>query len=386
MPAYFLSVSACYLSNLARNPVMLISATSLMLTACFDQPAPTVQAPVEVVVEEIKNQSITLTNEFPGRTLAFQSSQVRPQISGILKQRLFTEGADVKEGQVLYLVESSPYQAALEEAKADVLSARPKAERYRQLAKIDAISRQESEDALATLRKSEAAVKSAQIDLDNTQIKAPISGRIGTSNYTAGALVSAEQSDALATINQLDPVYVDVVQSSAQWLALRRQVDAGQVVTVDGKPSAQLVMEDGVTYPHQGTLEVVDAAVKESTGSVKLRAVFANPDHLLLPGMYVKARVTMATNNQAILAPQRAVTRNNKGEAVVLLVGNDGTVEQRVVKVGDAVGDRWAVTSGLSVGEKIIVEGGQRARAGQAVKVVPPTPAPESTNTSGQPG
>ncbi|MEC5318725.1 efflux RND transporter periplasmic adaptor subunit [Brenneria populi subsp. brevivirga] len=387
MPAYFLSVPVSYVSRLARKPVMFISAAGLMLTACFDQPAPNAQAPVaEVVVEEIKIQSIALTHEFPGRTLAFQSSQVRPQISGLLQQRLFTEGADVQAGQTLYLVEPAPYQAALDEAKADVLSARPKAERYRQLAKLDAISRQESEDALAALRKSEAAVKSAQIDLDNTRIKAPISGRIGTSNYTAGALVSAEQSEALATINQLDPIYVDVAQSSAQWLALRRQVDAGQVVTVNGKPEVQLVMEDGVAYPHKGTLEVVDAAVKASTGSVKLRAVFANPDHLILPGMYVKAKVAMATNNQAILAPQKAVTRNNKGEAVVLLVGDDGKVEQRVINVGDTVGDRWVVTRGLNAGEKIIVEGGQRARAGQTVKIVSPVPAPEAANAAGQPG
>jgi multidrug efflux system membrane fusion protein len=336
------------------------------------------------VVEEIKAQSISLANELPGRTIAFQSSQVRPQIGGILKQRLFTEGADVKAGQVLYVVDPAPYQAVIERAEADltsaqaeVFAARPKAERYYELVALDAMSKQDGDDALAALRQSEAAVRvaeaavrAAKIDFDNTRIKAPISGRIGTSNYTAGALVSAEQSEALATINQLDPVYVDVVQPSAQWLALRRKVDGGEVVTVDGKPVVRLILEDGITYERSGTLEVVDAAVDKSTGSVKLRAVFLNPKHLILPGMYVKASLAMATNPQAILAPQRAITRNNKGEAVALVVGEDNKVEQRIVQTGDVLGDRWVVTNGLTVGEKIIVEGGQRARAGQTVTAV----------------
>ncbi|MFJ5428062.1 efflux RND transporter periplasmic adaptor subunit [Pectobacterium actinidiae] len=362
-----------------RLPVMLTSAVAcLMLVACKEEPTPAAPTSTEVVVEEVKTQSLALASEFPGRTVAFQSSQVRPQIGGILKQRLFTEGADVKSGQVLYKVDPAPYEAALESAQADVLAARPKAQRYRELLKLDAVSRQEADDATSELRRGEAAVRTARINLDNTRIKAPISGRISTSNYTAGALVSAEQSEALATINQLDPVYVDIVQPSAQWLALRRQIDAGQVVTTDGKPQVRLTLEDGIAYDKPGTLEVVEAAVQETTGNVKLRAVFPNPDNLLLPGMYVRARLSMATNQQAILIPQQAVSRNGKGEALVLLVGQDSKVEQRIVRTGQAAGDRWVVTAGLKAGEKIIVEGGQRTRPGQNVTAVPPA-APKAT-------
>lgn len=364
------SSAMAHRSVFACVPTILAStAVGLLLAACSEAPEPPAAAAVEVVVEEVRTQSLSLAFELPGRTVAFQSSQVRPQISGILQQRLFTEGSNVKKGQLLYQVDPAPYQATLEQAEAELLAARPKAERYRELVELDAISRQDADDAMATLRKYEAAVRSARIDLENTRIKAPISGRIGTSNYTAGALVSASQSEALATINQLDPIYADVVQSSAQWLALRHKIDTGKVVMAGGKPKVELILEDGTVYKHTGTLEVVEASVSESTGSVKLRAVFANPEQLILPGMYVKARVSMATDSQAILVSQKAVTRNTKGEAVVLLVGEDNKVEQRIVRTGDAVGDRWIITQGLKAGERIIVEGGQRARAGETVKV-----------------
>lgn len=373
--------------------VLVGASLCILLAACSEAPAPA-PSPVEVVVEEVKPQSISLTNELPGRTTAFQSSPVRPQVGGILRKRLFTEGANVKQGEVLYEVEPAPYQAAYDQAqgdlaraRAEVLAARPKAERYSELVALDAISKQDGEDAVAALRQSEAAVvtaegalRSARINLNNTSIKAPISGRIGTSNYTAGALVSAEQGEALVTINQLDPIHVDVVQSSAQWLALRRRIDTGEVASVDGKPQVKLIMEDGVSYGHAGTLEVVDAAVKETTGSVKLRAVFPNPDGLLLPGMYVKALLSMATNPKAIVAPQKAITRNNKGEALAMVVGGDGKVEQRVVQTADALGDRWLITSGLQAGDQIIVEGAQRARPGQTVKVVPAASAPQESS------
>lgn len=380
-------------AHLHSAGVLASAAASFALIACSESPPP-VQGPVEVVIEKIKTQSISLTNELPGRTTAFQNSQVRPQIGGILKRRLFTEGADVKEGQVLYQVDPAPYEAIYEQAQAElartqaaVIAAQPKAERYRELVELDAISKQDAEDAISALRQYEASViaataalRAAKINLDNTRIKAPISGRIGTSNYTSGALVSPDQSEALVTINQLDPIYVDIVQSSAQLLALRRKVDAGEVATVDGKPEVKLILEDGITYERTGSLEVVDAAVKETTGSVKLRAVFSNPKHLILPGMYVKAVLSMATNHNAILVPQKAVTRNSKGEAVVLVITGEDKVERRIVQASDALGDRWVVVSGLKEGERIVVEGSQRVRPGQPVKVVQ---ANEATSPSG---
>lgn len=340
-------------------------------------------AQAEVTVTAVKSESLAIDSELPGRTSAYQSADVRPQVGGILRQRLFTEGADVKAGQVLYQIDPATYQAAYDTAKGDlakaeatVISARPKVERYRNLMALDAVSKQSTDEAVASLREAEAAVvsakaslQSARINLNYTRISAPISGRIGTSTSTAGALVTADQSTALATINQLDPILVDVTQSSAQLLQLRRQIDAGALKAVAGKAQVRIVLEDGSTYAHAGTLEFVGASVDKATGNVQLRAIVPNPEKLLLPGMYVKAVLSMAVDEQAILVPQQSVSRNAKGEATALVIGEDAKVQQRVLQLGQAVGDKWSVRSGLKTGDKVVVEGGQKVKAGDSVKV-----------------
>lgn len=355
----------------------------LGVAACSEPPAPTQQAP-EVAVVTVVTQRLTIDQTLPGRTVAYMTSDVRPQVGGILRKRLFDEGEMVEEGQVLYEIDPATYQAAFDAAKGDlaqaeaaVLSAKPKAERYEALVALDAISRQDGDDAVATLRQSEAAVvaaraalQAARINLDYTRIKAPISGHIGTSSYTPGALVSAGQADVLATIQQLDPIYVDVSQSSSEHLELRRRLDAGQLKAVDGKPEVRVVLEDGSTHSHAGTLEVVDARVDPTTGTVRLRAVIPNPDDLLLPGMFVRAELAMAVDEQAILLPQQAVSRDAKGQPQALVVDAAGKVEQRRLGTGAVVGGHWVITEGLAAGDRVVVEGGQRLRPGMEVRTV----------------
>ncbi|MBV6863505.1 efflux RND transporter periplasmic adaptor subunit [Xanthomonas euvesicatoria] len=363
--------------------LLLLAAATTLMAACSSRQPP--QMPqTQVGVQTLKAQRLAVDQTLSGRTVAYVTSDVRPQVGGILRKRLFTEGQDVQAGQVLYEIDPASYQAAYDTARGDlaqaeaaVLSARPKAQRYQTLVGLDAVSKQDGDDALATLRSNEAAVvaakaslQTARINLDYTRITAPVSGRIGTSSYTPGALVSAGQSEVLATINQLDPIYVDVTQSSAQLLQLRRQLDTGQLKAVDGKAEVTLQLEDGSTYAHSGTLEVVDAAVDTATGTVKLRAVVPNPERVLLPGMYVTAKLSMAVDEQAILVPQQAISRNSKGQAVALVVGSDNKVAQRVLTTGDAIGDKWAVRQGLKAGDKVIVQGLQKASVGAEVRAV----------------
>ncbi|WP_372166593.1 efflux RND transporter periplasmic adaptor subunit [Xanthomonas axonopodis] len=363
--------------------LLLLAAATTLMAACSSRQPP--QMPqTQVGVQTLKAQRLAVDQTLSGRTVAYVTSDVRPQVDGILRKRLFTEGQDVQAGQVLYEIDPASYQAAYDTAKGDlaqaeaaVLSARPKAQRYQTLVGLDAVSKQDGDDALATLRSNQAAVvaakaslQTARINLDYTRITAPVSGRIGTSSYTPGALVSAGQSEVLATINQLDPIYVDVTQSSAQLLQLRRQLDAGQLKAVDGKAEVTLQLEDGSTYAHSGTLEVVDAAVDTATGTVKLRAVVPNPERVLLPGMYVTAKLSMAVDEQAILVPQQAISRNSKGQAVAMVVGSDNKVAQRVLTTGDAIGDKWVVRQGLKAGDKVIVQGLQKASVGAEVRAV----------------
>ncbi|MCP3043491.1 efflux RND transporter periplasmic adaptor subunit [Xanthomonas euvesicatoria] len=363
--------------------LLLLAAATTLMAACSSRQPP--QMPqTQVGVQTLKAQRLAVDQTLSGRTVAYVTSDVRPQVGGILRKRLFTEGQDVQAGQVLYEIDPASYQAAYDTAKGDlaqaeaaVLSARPKAQRYQTLVGLDAVSKQDGDDALATLRSNQAAVvaakaslQTARINLDYTRITAPVSGRIGTSSYTPGALVSAGQSEVLATINQLDPIYVDVTQSSAQLLQLRRQLDTGQLKAVDGKAEVTLQLEDGSTYAHSGTLEVVDAAVDTATGTVKLRAVVPNPERVLLPGMYVTAKLSMAVDEQAILVPQQAISRNSKGQAVAMVVGSDNTVAQRVLTTGDAIGDKWVVRQGLKAGDKVIVQGLQKASVGAEVRAV----------------
>ncbi|CEE15792.1 efflux RND transporter periplasmic adaptor subunit [Xanthomonas citri] len=374
---------------------LLPAAVTTLMAACSTRQPP--QMPqTQVGVQTLKVQRLAVDQTLSGRTVAYVTSDVRPQVGGIVRKRLFTEGQDVQAGQVLYEIDPASYQAAYDTAKGDlaqaeaaVLSARPKAQRYQTLVGLDAVSKQDGDDALATLRSNEAAVvaakaslQTARINLDYTRITAPVSGRIGTSSYTSGALVSAGQSEVLATINQLDPIYVDVTQSSAQLLQLRRQLDAGQLKAVDGKAEVTLQLEDGSTYAHSGTLEVVDAAVDTATGTVKLRAVVPNPERLLLPGMYVTAKLSMAVDEQAILVPQQAISRNSKGQAVALVVGSDNKVAQRVLTTGDAIGDKWVVRQGLKAGDKVIVQGLQKASVGAEVKAVEVTAAAMAGNAA----
>lgn len=343
------------------------------------------QGPAMVGVQTLQTESLVMEQSLAGRSAAHMVSEVRPQVGGIVLKRLFDEGQQVRAGQVLYQIDPRTFEASLEsargqlaQAEAAVQAARPKAERYKNLVKIDAISQQEGDDALATLRQNEAAVvsakaavRAAQINLEYTQVKAPISGRIGTSTYTPGALVTANQAAALTTIQQLDPIYVDVTQTSAQLLALRKQIASGALKAVNGKVSVKIILEDGTALAQNGTLEFVGTSVDTSTGNVSLRAVVPNPDGLLLPGTYVKAVIPAAVNEQAILVSQSAVTRNTKGEPVVKLVGADGKVQERKVETGDAIKDRWVITSGLKAGEQLIISGATKVRGGQEVKIAP---------------
>ncbi|QIL79702.1 efflux RND transporter periplasmic adaptor subunit [Diaphorobacter sp. HDW4A] len=345
-----------------------------------------------VSVQPVVAQQLVMEQSLVGRTAAHMVSEVRPQVGGIILKRLFTEGQSVKAGQVLYQIDPRTYEASLDSAKgqlaqaeAAVLAAKPKAERYQNLVKIDAISKQDGDDAIATLRQNEAvvvsvkaAVRAAQINLEFTKVTAPISGRIGTSTFTPGALVTANQTNALSTIQQLDPLYVDVTQTSAQLLALRKQIASGALKEVNGRVPVKIVLEDGSSYAHQGTLEFIGTSVDTGTGNVSLRAMVPNPEGLLLPGTYVKAVMPSAVNDRAILLAQSVVSRNTKGEPVVKLVGESGKVEERLIQTGDAINDQWVVTSGLKEGERVIVGGASTARAGQDAKVVEPAAAKAS--------
>ncbi|KFX70418.1 hemolysin D [Pseudomonas taeanensis MS-3] len=372
-----------------RTLATLALAIGLALTGCSPTPKPPQKGPSEVGIITLTPQPQTLTSELPGRTKAWMSAQIRPQVSGIVKQRLFTEGSEVKAGDALYKLDPAPYQATYAQAKASAAetkatlkSAQLKAKRYVELAKIDAISQQDNEDAQASLYSAEAAyqaaqanVESARINLNHTTITAPITGRIEASSVTPGALVTASQDSVLTTVQQLDPLYVDITQSSTDVLRLKRQLADGTLVGAD-KDSVKidLLLEDGSHYGHAGQLQFSAASVSESTGSVTLRAVVPNPEGLLLPGMYVRAVVTEAIDPQALLVPQRAVTRSHSGATSVLVVIDD-KVEQRLVSIERSVGNQWWVSSGLSAGDQVIVEGGQKVRIGDAVSSVTIQPA-----------
>ena len=310
-------------------------------------------------------------------------AEVRPQVGGILQQRLFTEGADVKAGQALYQIDPATYEAALDSAQAalmkseaNVTPARLKAERFRELLAIKAVSKQEYDDAQAAFKQAEAdvavnraAVKTARINLEYTKVRSPISGRIGKSAFTPGALVTANQAQALTSVRQLDPVYVDITQSSQDLLRLRAQFTNGELRSVAEEAPVRLKLENGAMYPHEGRLQFTDVSVDESTGMVSLRALFPNPEHILLPGMYVRAVITEGVDENALLVPQRALRRDPKGQASVLLVDGGGKAEVRLVDVGRTVGDSWQVLSGLNPGDLVIVEGGQNVRPGMSVKI-----------------
>lgn len=359
-----------------------VVAWAVWLGGCSQDKPQGGQAKTEVGIVTLQSENVVLQSELPGRTVPSLMSDVRPQVSGIVKARLFQEGASVKAGQLLYQIESSSYEAAYEQAKADLANAEAgvaasklKHERYAELLAIEGVSKQEADDAhatyqqaLATVALKKAALQSAQINLDYTRIRAPISGRISKSNVTAGALVTANQETALATIRALDPIYVDLTQSSTQMLRLRKLLNTNGVSL--GSASMRLKLEDGSDYGRTGTLESQEVAVDEATGSVTLRAQFANPDGLLLPGMYVRAVLDEAVSSVALLVPQQSVSRDTKGNALAMVIGKDDKVEQRMVVVDRAVGNKWLITEGLNAGERIVVEGLGKIRPGEAVQVV----------------
>lgn len=369
----------------ALTRAVLCMLLSLMLLACEEggKGAPGSSGPREVVIIKLEPRREVYTTALAGRIASFQVAEVRPQVGGILQQRLFTEGADVKAGQALYQIDPATYEAALDsaqaalmKAEANVTPARLKAERFRELLAMKAVSKQEYDDAQAAFKQAEAdvavnraAVKTARINLEYTKVRSPISGRIGKSAFTPGALVTANQAQALTSVRQLDPVYVDITQSSQDLLRLRAQFTNGELRSAAEEAPVRLKLENGAMYPHEGRLQFTDVSVDESTGMVSLRALFPNPEHILLPGMYVRAVIAEGVDENALLVPQRALRRDPKGQASVLLVDGGGKVDVRLVDVGRTVGDSWQVLSGLKPGDRVIVEGGQNVRPGMSVKI-----------------
>jgi membrane fusion protein, multidrug efflux system len=348
-------------------------------------PAPSAQDfRTEVTVVSLKAQPVTLTHELPGRTSAYLVADVRPQVSGIIKRRLFTEGGLVRSGQVLYEIDDSLYRAqydnaraALQKAQANEVAAQLAARRAAELIKIDAISAQDNENATsaaaqaaADVAAAHAALDGAAVNLAYTRITAPITGRIGRSSVTAGALVTADQSTALATIQELDPIYVDVNQSSADWLVLKQEIDSGSIQSTGAGTPATIVLENGTTYRHRGKLLFTDVTVDPTTGNFLLRALVPNPEGLLLPGMYVRAVIDEGVLPRGVLAPQRGVQHDPRGDATALVVNAAGKVEERHVGITRAVGNRWLIDSGLSAGDRLIVSGVQKVMPGMPVHAV----------------
>jgi membrane fusion protein, multidrug efflux system len=340
----------------------------------------------EVAFVTIAPRQLELTTTLPGRASAFLTAQIRPQVNGIILKRHFQEGADIEAGQLLYQIDPAPFKVALDSARAsldraqaNLPSMRSRAERYKELLDSNAVSRQDYDDAAAALEQVLAdiaywktAMENARINLAYTRVTAPISGTIGRSTVTDGALVTAHQPLVLATIHQLDPIYVDVTQSSAEFLRIRRGMESGQLVRdAEAAQKVRLLLEDGTPYAHEGVLQFSDVTVDPGTGSFILRIVVPNPDHLLLPGMFVRAAVQEGVASQAILVPQQGVSRNPKGEPVAMIVDESGVVAQRFLSIDRAIGDQWLVTSGLSAGDRVIVEGMQRIRPGATVRAVP---------------
>ncbi len=364
-----------------------VTAAATLTVACKKGPSgPPPGGPVEVAVVTVKPEKIVLTTELPGKTSPYLVAEVRPQVNGLIRSRAFEEGSDVKAGDLLYQIDPAQYQAAYDQAKAalamaeaNVPAARLRAERLKGLVEIKATPRQNYDDALAALQQAEASVEaakataeSARINLSYTPIRAPIPGRTGKSSVTVGALVTAYQPVPLMVVQQLDPIYVDVTQSSAELLRLRQGLESGRLKrSSESWSRVKLLLEDGTPYPLEGKLKFRDVTVDSTTGSVTLRMVFPNPSNLLLPGMFVRAVVEEGVSGDAILVPQQGVTRDQKGNPYALVAGKEGKVEQRILTLDRAVGDRWLVAKGLASGDRVIVEGLQRIRPGADVKAVP---------------
>jgi membrane fusion protein (multidrug efflux system) len=372
------------------------------LAGCKKQAAaPKPPPPTEVGIVTIHARPVSLTSELPGRTNAFRSADVRPQVNGLIQKRLFVEGEDVKEGQQLYQIDPAPYQAALDSAKAAVQRAKASVtmaqltvDRDRPLVKATAISRQDLDNAVGTLEQGkadlasgEASVESANVNLAYTRVFSPISGHSGRSSVTEGALVTANQTTPLVTITQLDPMYVDVTQPVTTLLRLKRELASGKLKSAGtNQAEVHLTLEDGTEYPQVGKLQFSEVTVDEATGSVTLRAVFPNPDGILLPGMFVRERIQEGVSEQGLLVPQQGVARDMRGEPTALVVDKDNKVERRQLTADRAIGTDWLVLSGIADGDRVIVEGVQKVRPGVTVKPVEqaadkPAAAPGSNGT-----
>ncbi len=355
--------------------------TGLAALACLCACAPTKSStkppPPSVGVVTIREKSVTLTVELPGRTAPFAVSEVRPQVSGIIQKRLFTEGAMVEAGQPLYQIDPALYRAAYRRAQASLVSAQSRALRYADLTRVNAISAQAHDDARSAYELAQAEAETARINLDYTTIVAPIRGRIGASAVTEGALVTALQAAPLAIISTLDPIYVDIDQPSAELLALKRAIRAGQIDRGgDMTAAVRLKLEDGSLYPLEGRLQFTGVVVNPAMGVVRLRALFANPEGMLLPGMYVSAILTEGTDPHGVLAPQHGVRRNERGEAIAFVVDAQNIARLRVLKTGRAVGPYWQVLEGLKPGERMIVDGLLKVKADAAVAPKPAVEGP----------
>ncbi len=391
--------------GLAPLAAVLMLSGSFVLTGCDDNKSQQAaqQQPPEVGVVTLKNEPLKITTELPGRTSSYRVAEVRPQVSGIILKRNFVEGSDVKAGQSLYQIDPATYQAAYDSAKAELAQAQANARvaqltitRYKPLLGTKYISQQDYDNAAATAAQTAAAsqaaqanVETARINLAYTKVTSPISGRIGKSSVTEGALVASAQTTALATVQQLDPMYVDVTQSSEDFLRLRAELESGQLKQNDGKANVTLLMQNGNAYSQTGTLEFSDVTVDETTGSITLRAIFPNPDKRLLPGMFVRARLDEGTNPAALLVPQQGVTRTPTGQATAMVVGADNKVEVRNITAAQAFGDKWLVTAGLKEGDRVITTGIQRAKPGAQVtpqevsndaKAAPESPSAKSSS------
>ena len=366
--------------EICRRSFTVPLCVALALTACGEAPPPPQMPPPEVTVVTLGEQPVALTRELPGRTRAFLIAEVRPQVDGIVKEQLFTEGSLIEAGEALYQLDDSQYranyqsaQASLARAEAALEIARLNAERTAELVKSNVISQQERENAVATLHQAEAdvgvaeaAVESNAVILGYARITAPISGRIGKSTVTRGALVTANQAEPLATVQQFDPIYVDLTQSSSELLALRQDLASGRLTTSSDIP-VTIVLENGERYAHPGAFKFADVTVDPSTGSFSLRVLVPNPDHLLMPGMYVRAVITSAVVQNAVLAPQRGITRDPKGNATAMVLQPDGTVARREVTVSRTIGDQWLVKDGLEAGDRIVIAGLQKIQPGMPV-------------------
>ncbi|NDL65841.1 efflux RND transporter periplasmic adaptor subunit [Acerihabitans arboris] len=363
-------------------PVLL----ALLLAGCDHPNNQSAVVIPEVGVITLTESDVALTTELPGRTSSYRIAEIRPQVSGILQRRLFDEGSMIDAGQVLYQIDAAPYRATLAKAEASLESSRLLAQRYERLVKTNAISQQDRDDARSSWLQAQASVDSARIDLGYTKIIAPISGRIGRSSVTQGALLTANQTDALATIQQLDPIYVDIPQSSTALWRLQDDLSAGRLKrSGDQMAEVQLLLDNGTEYPYTGRLKFAEVTVDEGTDSVIIRALFPNPEGRLLPGMFVRARLQEGVRERALLVPQRGITRSSSGQATVLVVDGNHKVVLKEVATERVVGNRWLISSGLALGDRVIIDGVQKAIPGSEVRVVDAKlVAPDATTIKSQ--